>query len=95
MRLSEQTIPNEVLEDAPKVQMSRRSLITGLAAGTVVPIVTGCQTNPETGASRTLEVDPVEDPASQRQNKGWLLLAIGCGVSGLAICISSVFKPMT
>ncbi len=56
MRLSEQTIPNEVLENAPRIEMSRRAIITGLAAGTVMPIVTGCQTNPETGASQFLLV---------------------------------------
>lgn len=57
MKLSEETIPNEVIENAPRIHMSRRAIICGLAAGSVVPIVTGCSTNPETGASQFLLVD--------------------------------------
>ena len=57
MKLSEEMIPNEVINNAPRIHMSRRSIICGLAAGSVVPIVTGCSTNPETGASQFLLVD--------------------------------------
>lgn len=35
-----------------EVEMSRRALIRGLAAGTVVPLANGCVTNPETGRSQ-------------------------------------------
>ena len=38
------------LKDAPAIKMSRRGLITGLACGTVIPIMSACTTNPETGA---------------------------------------------
>lgn len=37
-----------LLKNAPKINMSRRGIICGLAAGTVFPIV-GCSTNPYTG----------------------------------------------
>ncbi|MEO0817175.1 MAG: M48 family metalloprotease [Pseudomonadota bacterium] len=37
------------LERAPKIELSRREIICGLAAGSVVPIVSGCSTNPYTG----------------------------------------------
>lgn len=39
----------ELLRDAPKVNMSRRGIIAGLAAGSVFPIVSSCTTNPYTG----------------------------------------------
>lgn len=39
-----------LLEGAPTINMSRRGLICGLAAGTVFPfVVSGCTTNPYTG----------------------------------------------
>lgn len=57
MRFSDQTISNEVLEKAPRLNLSRREIIRGLAAGTVIPIVSGCTTNPETGRSQLLLVD--------------------------------------
>lgn len=44
----------EILKDAPKINMSRRGIIMGLAAGTVFPFVSGCTTNPATGASQLL-----------------------------------------
>ncbi len=37
-------IPDEVLEKAPRVNLSRRELIKGLACGAVAPIVGGCMT---------------------------------------------------
>jgi predicted Zn-dependent protease len=43
------------LENAPRVQMSRRGIIKGLAAGTVFPFMasaSGCATNPVTGRSQ-------------------------------------------
>ena len=45
-------LPDDFLETAPKVNMSRRGIITGLACGTVFPIVSGCTTNPETGRTQ-------------------------------------------
>ncbi len=44
------------LKDAPAIKMSRRGLITGLACGTVIPIMSACTTNPETGANQFLLV---------------------------------------
>ncbi|WOR13958.1 M48 family metallopeptidase [Hyphomonas sp. FCG-A18] len=41
-----------ILKDAPTVRMSRRGIIKGLACGTVVPILSSCSTNPETGQSQ-------------------------------------------
>lgn len=38
-------ISAEVVESAPRINMSRRGIIKGLAAGTVVPIVAGCATD--------------------------------------------------
>ncbi|MEM9740499.1 MAG: M48 family metallopeptidase [Pseudomonadota bacterium] len=39
----------ELLKDAPQINLSRRGIICGLAAGTVFPIVSGCATNQYTG----------------------------------------------
>ncbi|GAB5459208.1 MAG: M48 family metallopeptidase [Henriciella sp.] len=44
-------VPSDFLENAPHKRLSRRGLIKGLAAGTIVPIITGCTTNPVTGAN--------------------------------------------
>ena len=51
IELSEERVdlPEGFMETAPRVNMSRRGIITGLAAGTVFPIVSSCSTNPETG----------------------------------------------
>ena len=46
-----------VLKDAPKVRMSRRGILKGLACGAVVPILSSCATNPETGQSQFLLVN--------------------------------------
>lgn len=46
--------PKNFLENAQRIKMSRRGIIKGLAAGTIVPIVTGCSTNPVTGASQLI-----------------------------------------
>ncbi len=43
-----------ILKDAPRVRMSRRDIISGLAAGTVFPMIAGCTTNPATGTSQLL-----------------------------------------
>lgn len=43
---------SSLLKDAPGVRMSRRGIIKGLACGTVVPILSSCSTNPETGESQ-------------------------------------------
>lgn len=37
-------LPDGMLEEAPRINLSRRGIIKGLAAGTVVPIVAGCVT---------------------------------------------------
>ncbi|MEQ9315106.1 MAG: hypothetical protein RLN72_04585, partial [Henriciella sp.] len=42
-------IDGELLRDAPKVNLSRRAIISGLAAGSVFPILSSCTTNPYTG----------------------------------------------
>ena len=47
----------EILAGAPRIRLSRRALISGLAAGTVLPIVSACATNPETGRSQFLLMD--------------------------------------
>ena len=57
MRFSNQTIPDDLLAKAPRVNLSRREIIRGLAVGSVVPIVSGCVTNSETGRSQLLLVD--------------------------------------
>jgi len=46
--------PRDFLENAPKINMSRRGILTGLACGTIVPMVVGCSTNPVTGASQLI-----------------------------------------
>ena len=46
--------PRDFLEKAPRMQMSRRAIIRGLACGTIVPIVTGCSTNPVTGEQQLI-----------------------------------------
>ncbi len=45
-----------LLDNAPSVTLSRRSLIKGLACGSVVPILSACTTNLETGSSQFLLV---------------------------------------
>ncbi len=46
--------PRDFLENAPRMNVSRRGLIKGLACGTIVPMVVGCSTNPVTGASQLI-----------------------------------------
>jgi len=46
--------PKDFLENAQRMKMSRRGILKGLAAGTIVPIVTGCSTNPVTGKSQLI-----------------------------------------
>ncbi len=41
----------DLLRQAPKVNLSRRAIISGLAAGSVFPIISSCTTNPYTGQS--------------------------------------------
>lgn len=47
-------IDGEILKDAPRLSMSRRRIIQGLAAGSVVPILSSCATNPATGRNQLL-----------------------------------------
>ncbi len=46
--------PRDFLDKAPRIRMSRRGIIKGLACGTIVPIVTGCSTNPVTGEQQLI-----------------------------------------
>lgn len=46
--------PSGFLEQAPRMRLSRRAMIRGLAYGTIVPIVTGCSTNPVTGEQQLI-----------------------------------------
>ncbi len=50
-------IPDGALDEAPRINVSRRAIITGLAAGTVFPIISSCSTNPETGKQQFLLVN--------------------------------------
>ncbi len=56
MEFLKETISDEELAKAPRVHLSRREIIRGLAVGTVFPIVAGCQTNSETGVNQFLLV---------------------------------------
>ncbi|MEZ5945312.1 MAG: M48 family metallopeptidase [Hyphomonas sp.] len=47
-------IDSSIFEGAPRINMSRRAIISGLAAGTVFPFVSSCTTNPATGSSQLL-----------------------------------------
>ncbi|MFN4024153.1 MAG: M48 family metallopeptidase [Hyphomonas sp.] len=51
---------NEILAGAPRVRMSRRAIISGIAAGTVLPFAAACSTNPETGRSQFLLMGDAE-----------------------------------
>jgi predicted Zn-dependent protease len=46
--------PRDFLDKAPRMRVSRRAMIRGLACGTIVPIVTGCSTNPVTGEQQLI-----------------------------------------
>lgn len=46
-----------LLANAPRVRLSRRGIIMGLASGSVFPFVSGCATNLATGESQFLIVD--------------------------------------
>jgi predicted Zn-dependent protease len=46
-----------LLADAPRVRLSRRGMIMGLASGGVFPFISGCATNLATGESQFLLVD--------------------------------------
>lgn len=43
-------IPQEVFDKAPRINLTRRGIIKGLAAGTMFPIVAGCATLEQTDA---------------------------------------------
>lgn len=49
-----ETFDGALLANAPRVRLSRRGIIMGLAAGSVFPFVTGCSTNLATGESQFL-----------------------------------------
>lgn len=46
--------PADFLENAPRIKMSRRGIIKGLACGSIVPLISGCSTNPVTGESQLI-----------------------------------------
>ncbi|MEM9178680.1 MAG: M48 family metallopeptidase [Pseudomonadota bacterium] len=46
--------PSDFLDQAPRMRVSRRAMIRGLACGTIIPIVTGCSTNPVTGEQQLI-----------------------------------------
>ena len=49
-----ETFDSRLLAEAPRVRLSRRGIIMGLAAGSVFPFVSGCTTNAATGDSQLL-----------------------------------------
>jgi len=50
-------IDSAIFEGAPRINLSRRAIITGLAAGTVFPFISSCSTNPATGRSQLVFYD--------------------------------------
>ena len=50
-------IDSAIFEGAPHIRLSRRAILTGLAAGTVFPFISGCETNAATGQTQLLLVD--------------------------------------
>ena len=46
--------PRDFMDTAQRIPMSRRRILSGLAAGTIVPLVVGCATNPVTGANQLI-----------------------------------------
>ena len=60
------------LTNAPRIKMSRRAIISGLAAGTVVPLTmsqSGCATNPVTGRSQLAFIG--DDQLGQMAISAW------------------------
>jgi predicted Zn-dependent protease len=49
-----ETFDGEVLAGAPRIRMSRRGIIMGLATGSVFPFLAGCTTNAATGDNQLL-----------------------------------------
>lgn len=58
-----------LLKDAPRVNLSRRAIISGLAAGSVFPILSSCTTNPYTGQSELAFLG--EDQISSMAATAW------------------------
>ena len=46
--------PRNWLDTAHRIRLSRRAMLNGLACGTIIPIVTGCSTNPVTGENQLI-----------------------------------------
>ena len=57
------TIDQEIIDRAPRVQMGRREMLLGLAAGTVIPLTAGCETSD--GFGQALVSDAQIQQASQ------------------------------
>ncbi|MDX9863120.1 MAG: M48 family metallopeptidase [Rhodospirillales bacterium] len=53
-------IDSSIFEGAPRINLSRRAIINGLAAGTVFPFISSCETNPATGQSQLLLVNDAD-----------------------------------
>lgn len=49
-------LDSAIFKGAPRVNMSRRGIIMGLAAGSVFPFISSCTTNPETGRNQLVLV---------------------------------------
>lgn len=64
-------IPAEVIENAPRIHLSRRGLIKGLAAGTVIPIAAACSTNPVTGQNQFIMPGFDEAALAQMSAAAW------------------------
>ncbi len=43
---------SSALDNAPRINLSRRGIISGLAAGSLFPFITNCSTNPHTGRNQ-------------------------------------------
>ena len=62
-------IDGELLRDLPKVNLSRRAIISGLAAGSVFPIISSCTTNPYTGQTELAFMG--EDQIASMASSAW------------------------
>ena len=68
-----ETFDGQLLANAPKVRLSRRGIIMGLAAGSVFPFVSGCATNAATGESQATTT-------TARRTRRAVITRISCAV---------------
>ncbi len=65
-------IDADIVAKAPRINLSRRGLIQGLAAGTVFPIAASCSTNPVTGRNQLI-IPGFDNASLARMSKtAWL-----------------------